>query len=525
MMQTGTDKLVFLGRLAGGVAIMVAVAWIVGLVRELSAAGYGGHALDVDFAVFWGAAKLTLAEGPLTPFDIDKLNASRALPADLQTFPMLWLYPPGWLAAILPLGLLPFAWAWAVFAGASFAIFATALRLPARAVPGLWPLMLAAPAILLTLALGQTSLIFAGLLVLAREAIRREKAVLAGLAIAAMTLKPQLGLAIPVALLAAGQWRVILWAAMGTAAILAASLIWPGADYWPLFFTATQESVAHMRASLLPAMMVTGYGLATTLGLDHGPALAIQIVLSLAAAGGLGWMWASRASFDLKAAALALAVLLVTQALAVEAPWQRLADATDLAAEDSPGARRAALSALKELVLDEPGLHAAHYNLGSTYEKLEDVERAYHHYQTAANHKGRAADAALSNLARLDILAGNSATAIERLLPRINQVKDASVKSSVHKNLGWAYLLQKHYSDAQYHLQKAIELDSERAASYCLLAQVQDIQGDEESALASWANCLTYDTRNKRRKEVAWRSPELDFWQFQARERLKPSGN
>lgn len=172
-----------------------------------------------------------------------------------------------------------------------------------------------------------------------------------------------------------------------------------------------------------------------------------------------------------------------------------------------------------------PNLGGAHYNLGSTYEKLEEIERAYHHYQASASYKGRAADAALSNLARLDILAGNSATAIERLLPRINQVKDASVKSSVHKNLGWAYLLQKHYSDAQYHLQKAIELDSERAASYCLLAQVQDIQGDEKSALVSWANCLTYDTRNKRRKEVAWRSPELDFWQFQARERLKSSGN
>lgn len=312
MMQTGMDKLVFLGRLAAGVAIVVAIAWIVGLVREISAAGYDGQALDVDFAVFWGAAKLTLAEGPLTPFEIDRLNASRALPADIETFPMLWLYPPGWLTVILPLGLLPFIWAWVVFAGLSFALFAAALRLPARAIPGLWPVMLAAPVVLLTLALGQTSLIFAGLLVLALEAIRRDRAMLAGLAIAAMSLKPQLGLAIPVALLAAGYWRVILWAAIGTATILAASLIWPGVDYWPLFLTATQESVAHMRDSLLPAMMVTGYGLATTLGLDHGPALAVQIALSLAAAGGLGWMWASRSSFDLKAATLALAVLLVT---------------------------------------------------------------------------------------------------------------------------------------------------------------------------------------------------------------------
>lgn len=311
-MQTGNDRLIFLGRLAGGVALMVAVAWIAGLVRELTADGYGGKALDIDFAVFWGAAKLALAEGPLAPFDLDKLNAARALPAELQTFPMLWLYPPGWLAVILPLGLLSFLWAWVAFAGVSFAVFAAALRGPAGSVPGLWPLMLAAPAVLLTLALGQTSLIFAALLVVALEAMRRENPVLAGLAIAAMTLKPQLGLAIPVALLAAGQWRVILWATLGTAAILATSLVWPGAEYWPLFLTAMQESVAHMRASLLPAMMVTGYGLATTLGLDHTPALAVQGALSLAAAGGLGWMWASRTSFDLKAAALALAVLLVT---------------------------------------------------------------------------------------------------------------------------------------------------------------------------------------------------------------------
>lgn len=306
------DKLIFLGRLTGGVAAMVAVAWIVGLVRELSAAGYGGQALDVDFAVFWGAAKLTLADGPLVPFDLDRLNAARALPAELQTFPMLWLYPPGWLAIVLPLGLLPFIWAWAVFAGLSFAGFAWALRAPARALPGLWPLMLAAPVVLLTLALGQTSLVFAGLLVLAIEAIRRDRAILAGLAIAAMTLKPQLGLAIPVALLAGGYWRVILWAIIGTVAILATSLLWPGLEYWPLFFTAMEESVGHMRASLLPAMMVTGYGLATMAGLDHGPALGVQIACSLAAMGGLGWLWASRAAFDLKAAGLALAVLLVT---------------------------------------------------------------------------------------------------------------------------------------------------------------------------------------------------------------------
>ena len=304
-MAEARNPLVMLGIGAAAVAAIVAAAWIAGLVKELSAPGYGGEALDIDFAVFWGAAKLTLAEGALTPFDLDKLNAARALPPDHKTFPMLWLYPPAWLGLILPLGFLSFLWGWLIFAGASFAGFAAALRGPARAVPGLWPLMLAAPAVLLTLALGQTSLIFAALLVLALEAIRRDRAILAGIAIAAMTLKPQLGLAIPVALIAGGYWRVILWATVGTALILAASLIWPGTDYWPLFFEAMQNSVEHMRASLLPAMMVTGYGMMTQAGLGHEGALAVQIVISLAAAGALGWLWASRhfsmsSSFDLR---------------------------------------------------------------------------------------------------------------------------------------------------------------------------------------------------------------------------------
>ncbi len=225
---------------------------------------------------------------------------------------MLWLYPPGWLALMLPLGLVSFLWGWIIFAGTSFAGFAAAISGPARKIPGLWPLMLAAPAVLLTLALGQTALIFTALLVLALEAIRRERYLLAGLAIAAMTLKPQLGLAIPVALIAGGYWRVILWATVGTALILVSSAIWPGVDYWPHFFDAMRSSVQHMRASILPAMMVTTYGTATMAGLEHDAALTIQIAISLAAAGALAWIWASRAAFDVKAAALAFAVLLVT---------------------------------------------------------------------------------------------------------------------------------------------------------------------------------------------------------------------
>lgn len=172
----------------------------------------------------------------------------------------------------------------------------------------------------------------------------------------------------------------------------------------------------------------------------------------------------------------------------------------------------------------KPDFDAAHYNLGSTYEKLEDLPRARIHYQIAAKYNTRAADAAINNLARLEILKGDCTAAVDLVLASLDRVKDDTVKSALHKNLGWVYFLQKRYLEAEECLQKAIELDSDRAAPYCLLAQVQEAQGNEQSALASWENCLKYDSSDTRPKGSAWRVPELDVWQAQARQRLNAVG-
>ena len=304
--------MVLTGRVAAAMALIIVVAWVAGMLRELSAPGYGGEAIDIDFTVFWSAAKLAMAEGPLVPFDNARLQAERGLPPDLVTAPMLWFYPPAWLALMLPLGALPFFWAWAIFAGISTVFFGAVTRPLARGIPGLWLVVLASPAVLFTLALGQNSLIFAGLLVLALEAMRRDNAVLAGLAITAMTMKPQLGVAIPFVLLAAGQWRVIGWAIAGTATILAASLVWPGLGYWPYFLEAVSDSRELVRGTILPAMMPTPYALLDRLGIDEGTALAVHAAVAAFLLFALVRLWASTADFDRKAAALAIAIVLVT---------------------------------------------------------------------------------------------------------------------------------------------------------------------------------------------------------------------
>lgn len=298
---------------AGAVTALMAVIWIAAIYQIVNDPARGGGGIDNDFAVFWAASKLALGGDWLLPFDLERLNAARDLPPAEAGIEMLWLYPPGYLAAILPLGLMDFFWAWLVFCVSSYGALAWAIWRPAGAVPGGRALVLCAPAAMFCLALGQNSLIFLALLVGVLEAMRRERYVLAGLLLAAMTLKPQLGLAIPVALIAAGYWRVILWATLFTAVLVGLSLIHPGLDYWVLFFQAIHDGGETFRGDDLTRLMVSTFGNARTLGVADGIALNLQIAVSLAVAAGLAWLWSRKeAPFDLKAAGLCLAVLLVT---------------------------------------------------------------------------------------------------------------------------------------------------------------------------------------------------------------------
>lgn len=311
--RTPTGRLNIIKLLLTGLVVIIVVSWIAAVWALLNNPEYNGSAIDIDFSVFWAAAKLAADVSWLAPFDSQVLNSARGLPADRITYEMLWLYPPGYMALIYPLGALPFFWAWLSFAIISFVVFALALRIPARDVPGGMVFMLCAPVTMFLLMLGQNSLLMVALLLGALEAIRRDRVVLAGLLIALMTLKPQLGLAIPVALAFGGYWRVIMWATIFSAAIIAVTLIFPGPDYWMAFFNALREGAEKVRGDNLEALMVSIYGNSVVNGLPEDLAFKVQILVSVMVAGGLGWIWASHSlTFDLKAAALCFSILLMT---------------------------------------------------------------------------------------------------------------------------------------------------------------------------------------------------------------------
>ena len=150
----------------------------------------------------------------------------------------------------------------------------------------------------------------------------------------------------------------------------------------------------------------------------------------------------------------------------------------------------------------------AYYHLGSNYERLGDIKQARIAYEKAK--QGKLAEA-YSNLARLDILQGNNSQAIYLLQEGLKLTQKNSVKYSLHKNLGWAYLGQNRHNEATASLQQAIHLDREKASAYCLLGQVLEAAGKSTQAFDAWKSCRRYASRIH---------PDEKHWIQEAQERI-----
>ncbi len=307
------DGMPRLERFARLSAIMMALGvaiYVVSVVVKINAPGYQGEAVQIDFAAFWAAARLALAGEPLAAFDIGRLQVAMALPPDTPGGEMLWLYPPGWHMVITPFGLLPFSLAFTVYSALSYLAFALAVRPLAAPLPGGLALMLAGPAIVLILKFGNNSLFSTAALIAALGALGQGRAALAGCFIALLTLKPQLGVLIPVALIAGGYWRVIGWATAGTVAIAAVSTLVMGVAYWGAWFETLRFMSELMQTDLVRFyLMITWYALARFWGIAHEAAFVIQMTFTLVSAAAVAWVWRRPVNFDLKAATLCIAIL------------------------------------------------------------------------------------------------------------------------------------------------------------------------------------------------------------------------
>lgn len=181
----------------------------------------------------------------------------------------------------------------------------------------------------------------------------------------------------------------------------------------------------------------------------------------------------------------------------------------DRGVQHYPDNRVAAIEDIKRSLQINPNNRAANYNWGMLCEDLQDFDCAREKYLIAA--RGGVA-AAYSNLARLYIVREKDyAAAVNLSWQGLAIATDDKVKYSLYKNLGWARLQQKRYEEAKDALLKAIELDKNKAAAYCLLAQRSEKLGDVKGSLLQWEIC---------RKLGDVTLPDEDTWIGMASQRL-----
>ncbi len=221
-----------------------------------------------------------------------------------------WMYPPHFILLVAPLAYFPYWISYLLWLGVTAIPYVVAMRriLVSRVALAF---ALAAPPVFYNIFFGQTGFISAGCIGLGLSFVGTRPA-LAGIFIGLASVKPHLGLLIPIALIAAGRWREFGVATLTVVGTIALSVSVYGDDPW---FAFIGTSIFHLSgfeagaydfrpmASVLSSLRMAGVSMDVAWGLQNA-ALATMAFL-------VGWAWWSgrmRAdTLGLRAAILCLA--------------------------------------------------------------------------------------------------------------------------------------------------------------------------------------------------------------------------
>lgn len=236
---------------------------------------------------FWTAAKLALQGAPESAWDPvthaavqQKYFAPNAgYTADYYAF----FYPPPFLLILLPLALLSYNAALAVWLTATGLAYFAVIR---SLLPRTWPAALVAlafPAVLLNIGHGQNGALTTALMGAAALQLDRRPRV-AGACLGALCFKPQLALLVVPALVVARRWRSLAWAAGTAGALCLSSSLVFGRVAWQAFLANAPLAKTTLESGFVGfSKMMSTFAAMRLLGATSSLAWAIQSLVSLAA--------------------------------------------------------------------------------------------------------------------------------------------------------------------------------------------------------------------------------------------------
>lgn len=271
-----------------------------------------GYLIGRDFVNDWMGARAVLHGDVHRLFDFPVY--SKYLHSVFPTLPEHnWSYPPDVLLFVWPLGFLPYLSAYILWCALGIGVYlGTACRLGCTKKDLVF--LLVSPAVAINLFAGQNGFFTAALLIAGLTILDRRPFV-AGICFGVLTLKPQLGLLIPLALLLEARWRTIFSAAATFATLFAATCAVFGTAVWRDYFTLAvpfQEHVLKYGSELMPIMMPTPFMNARVMGLPHTVAFYVQLPFTLLAAAAVIWTFMRRRDPVLSRALLVTAGFVAT---------------------------------------------------------------------------------------------------------------------------------------------------------------------------------------------------------------------
>jgi alpha-1,2-mannosyltransferase len=301
-------------RLNAYAAILIAAS--AGMIL-LALSGHGltdprGRPVGTDFVSFW-TVSWALHDGRQHAIYIPRALAAleEAVLGSKSASFYAWQYPPIALLVVYPLALLPYLYALGAWLGAGLAGYLSVLW---RILPRRLTLYagLAFPAVLMTILHGQNafltvSLFGWGLLLL------RQRPVAAGGLLGVLAFKPQLGVLVPVALVAGGHWRAIVAAMLTILGLSAASTLLFGSAIWSEFLAGAPLAGDILNKGLVfYYKMQSVFAAVRLLGGSLALAYSLQALVAAIVAALVAWAWTRRADPELQSAALLAATPLAT---------------------------------------------------------------------------------------------------------------------------------------------------------------------------------------------------------------------
>jgi len=252
-----------------------------------------------DFLNFWMYGRAAFTPDPSRFYDLVEYH--RALDALLgPNYPgQNWSYPPSIFFFAAPFGWLGYLQALLIWTVLGAALFIAVARAHIRDSRVLVALILS-PAAVLCVVSGQSSLVTAAMLVTIFFWLDR-RPIAAGILIGLLTLKPQLGLLLPVMLIASGRWRVFASAAVTALVLMGATAAVFGPQVWVDFATkglAANNLVLADPERIATPFYPTVFMNLRGINLPYGIAMAVQLCFSGLTVAAVAWAYRFRRDAD-----------------------------------------------------------------------------------------------------------------------------------------------------------------------------------------------------------------------------------